>query len=290
MSIFDMFRSEWSAEEMSTKDRQNIFWFEKRKSSYTAWKALVHSWDDFAKIFEKQVREQPCAPLDDLPIEFGTEWEPSYPAVVRAQALYKEGLSRLLKGDRTVFQYNNSGVFDYAYVISEYWYLCLVNQGMHGDKFFGGKYVPDMNEAIMAFSGFANATSGVMQPMFAEAPAPDSFSRLWMESISAKVDFPSEVPEVPEGSSKVRIHTGQEAPVFGIYEPQIRDGCMNYLLGGIPAPPYIVYNKNGLSSHRPVTWRLIWEDDRYVDGIIPVEEKLYFPARISVAPAGFQKS
>lgn len=284
MSIFDLFRSEWSSVEMTENDRQNIFWFEKRKSSYTAWKALSDSWDEFAKIFERQVREQPHVPHDGLPSNWGTHWERSYREIVQAQALYEEGLTRLLKGDRTVFLYNNAGVFDYAYVISEYWYSCLVNHGMHGDKFFEGKYVPELTDAIIAFSKFAQVTAGVQQHMMAEAPAPDTFSRTWIERIAKECQIPSVVSEVPDGSSTVRIFTGCELPLCGIYEPQIRDGCMNYLLAGVPAPTYIVYDKRGMSSHRPVTWRLLWEDDRYVEGGIPPEEKLYFPASASIAP------
>jgi hypothetical protein len=61
--------------------------------------------------------------------------------------------------------------------------------------------------------------------------------------------------------------------VFGIYEPQVKDGCMNYLLQNIPAPT-LAYERG---SNQSVVWRLIWEDTRYLDGTIPDEEALYFP-------------
>jgi hypothetical protein len=40
---------------------------------------------------------------------------------------------------------------------------------------------------------------------------------------------------------------------------------------------------------RPAVWRLIWEDTRYLDGTIPVEEHSYFPpvAPMEVTPPAF---
>ena len=74
--------------------------------------------------------------------------------------------------------------------------------------------------------------------------------------------------------------------MFGIYEPQIKDGCMNYLLGGTPAPT--LWENDGVESTGnvlSVNWRLIWEDRRYQDGTIPAEERQYFPlAAVSAAP------
>jgi hypothetical protein len=49
---------------------------------------------------------------------------------------------------------------------------------------------------------------------------------------------------------------------------------MNYLLAGTPAPKY--WGKDG-GEDFDVKWRLIWEDNRYLDGRIPVEEMDYFP-------------
>jgi hypothetical protein len=55
-------------------------------------------------------------------------------------------------------------------------------------------------------------------------------------------------------------------------------GCPSYLLQGAPAPTCRLENGDGYRSEtpQPVTWRLLWKDDRYTDGTIPEEEKLYF--------------
>jgi hypothetical protein len=47
---------------------------------------------------------------------------------------------------------------------------------------------------------------------------------------------------------------------------------MNYLLEGAPAPKAV--NQGGII--RPAAWRLLWEDKRYLDGVVPEEENLYF--------------
>ncbi|WP_420957181.1 Imm72 family immunity protein [Burkholderia gladioli] len=55
-------------------------------------------------------------------------------------------------------------------------------------------------------------------------------------------------------------------------------GCFNYLIRDIRAP--------GLRSHESRTvqthWRLLWEDKRYSDGIIP-DESQYFLGQSSVS-------
>ena len=86
--------------------------------------------------------------------------------------------------------------------------------------------------------------------------------------------FPAVLPEVQQPKEEVLVRTGEPAPVFGIYEPQVKDGCMNYLLGSVAAPTYIMGSYEDIRS---VTWKLIWEDTRYLDGHISNEEDLYFP-------------
>jgi len=60
---------------------------------------------------------------------------------------------------------------------------------------------------------------------------------------------------------------------------------MSYLLEGVAVPPAVTIDeKDGERYTREATWRLIWEDDRYLDGNIPEEEKDYFPATETVTP------
>ena len=52
-------------------------------------------------------------------------------------------------------------------------------------------------------------------------------------------------------------------------------GCMNYLIADTTAPPYADQEPD---PAMPVTWRLIWNDDRYLDNVIPGEEVEYLAA------------
>jgi hypothetical protein len=286
MGLFDIFKTQWSAGKMTPDDRKKIFWFLKRKTSYTAWKRKADAFDAFAVIFKKQVVEQPHAKgLMD-----GTHWKPFYSEILKAQVLYEKGLARLFQGDRSVWLYNDRGILGDAGIISNSWYSELVNNGARGDHTYDGKYVEEMTDAIKVFD-IASRDAGYEQSMMADAPAvhwwgegmycilnnemcprhPEpGWPRLKLASL---IEYPSPLPEIPVAEKEVLIKTGENTPVFGIYEPQVKDGCMNYLLQNTPAPT-LAYERG---SNQPVVWRLIWEDTRYLDGTIPDEEALYFP-------------
>jgi hypothetical protein len=286
MSIFDIFKIKWSAKHMTEDDRRKLFWYLKRKSSHTAWKALADAFDRFADVFERQVKEEPIFLRPGARPGWETDWEGFYPEILKAQVFYEQGLARLLQGDRTVWLYNDRGVFGDADAIYSYWYMALVNHGPHGDVFFEGKYVNDLTAAILDVLLYAWAVSGVIQQVWENPLYFEFWSREHMASLSQKVPFPKTLPDVPIAMKQVLVRTGDPAPCFGIFEPQVPDGCMSYLLEGVAVPPAeTIDEKSGESYVRPAAWRLIWEDDRYLDGIIPEEEKDYFPATEPVSPA-----
>jgi Immunity protein 72 len=98
-----------------------------------------------------------------------------------------------------------------------------------------------------------------------------------------ELPIPKHLDEVPVSAKEILVRTDEEVPVFGIYEPQVKDGCMNYLLAGFPATSYRV--GGSYDNIQPVTWKLIWEDTRYLDGDVSNEEDLYFPTQSkSAAP------
>jgi hypothetical protein len=274
MGILDFLKHKWSAGEMTQEDRKKIFWYLKRKTSYTAWKRQADAFDKFADIFEKQVMEEPiAAPVQRIgPMN----WETSYPEILKCQVLYEKALDRLKQGDRTIWLYNELGLMWDAVVIAGSWHANIVNHGAggHEDKYFDGKYVPNMEESLKQWFTCADS-AGYLQPQFEDMGMPDTF---YKEKFDAHpnigreaVIFPSYLPDVPEPEEEILVRTGEDVPVFGIYEPQIKDGCMNYLHGGTKARPY------DMAQKRPVTWKLIWEDTRYLDGHIPSEEAQYFP-------------
>jgi hypothetical protein len=282
MSIFDVFKAKWSAKDMDENDRRKLFWNLKRASSYTAWKTVADAFDRFAAVVERQVREQPLVVEDGLdPAQWGTNWEASYPKVLKAQVLFEQGISRLQRGDRTVWRYNDRGILLDAYNIYDYWWTVLVNHGPHGDIYLEGKYVDDMIAVLYDMQSVAFATSGILQSPLAEPPAPHLWTPKFISMLDAAVPFPTPLPDVPVPLGETIVRTGQPAPCFGIYEPLVEDGCMNYLLEGAPAPKAV--NRGAII--RPAAWRLIWEDTRYLDGKIPEEENAYFrPTEAKNAP------
>jgi hypothetical protein len=286
MSIFDFLKIKWSAKHMTEDDRRKLFWYMKRKSSYTAWRARADAFDRFAEIFERQVREEPCVvPPGAIP-GWGTDWEGFYPRILKGQVLYEQGLARLLQGDRTVWLYNDQGVLGDADAIEDHWYMALVCHGPHGDIFPEGKYVDELTAAILDVSPYAWATAGVIQQVWENPVYFEFWSKEHMAYLAQKVPFPPTLPDVPIPAKEVLVRTGDPAPCFGIFEAQVPDGCMSYLLEGVAVPPAVTIDeKDGESYTRPATWRLIWEDNRYLDGTIPDEEKDYFPATETAAPA-----
>ncbi|NMM10511.1 MAG: hypothetical protein HHJ16_09575 [Polaromonas sp.] len=292
MGLLDIFKSKWSAGKMTEGDRKKLFWYLKRKASHTAWKREADAFDSFAGVFEKQVREEPIAKAGPYSYE-DMNWEELYPEILKCQVLYEKALAQLKQGDRSVWLYNERGLMDDASTISGHWYTELVNHGQQGDHFPDGKYVEEMTAAIKEYSLAARDTAGVLQPMMADTSAP----YFWGESmecilnnelypkefdpaffvtphkLASYIQYPDPLPEVPVADSEILIPTGQNTPVFGIYEPQVKDGCMNYLLQDVPAP----FGRDLSGDNKRVTWKLIWEDTRYLDSEIPAEEHLYFP-------------
>jgi len=72
-------------------------------------------------------------------------------------------------------------------------------------------------------------------------------------------NYPADLPPCPlkNESREGEVHSGQ-----------------NYFLKGSVAHTYLL---EGTNDEQAVRWRLLWEDKRYQDGGIPVEEETYFP-------------
>lgn len=94
----------------------------------------------------------------------------------------------------------------------------------------------------------------------------------------------------------VILKTGHTIPVTGIWNPvDFKSGCPSFLLAGDEFPnteiaterledPEFFDEESGLLNkswidfkytEHPSRWELLWEDNRYIDGTIPEEEKEY---------------
>lgn len=75
MAILDFLKAKWSPGAITEEDRQRLFWYLKRKTSYMAWKREADRFARFVAILEKQVKEEPS-----FKDKWGDtlKWEPIY--------------------------------------------------------------------------------------------------------------------------------------------------------------------------------------------------------------------
>jgi Immunity protein 72 len=255
-------------------------------TEFAKYKAKVEQW----------VRdgEFPARALDNLEDDHRTDWDSgTYARVLEGLSQYDRGLAQLGKGDRGVFLHNSRGLLEDAVDSANHEYEIYYMGGPKGGDgmVFYGKYVPAMKAALLWATEHGSFNAGGLQPAMAELSAPS----VWTEPRDVpgpnggKMHMPGshvalmeatahvkDLPRVPAPTQDVLVQTGEPCPVFGIYEPQVRDGMMAYMCQGQEAYRY----GEPCSAPRAgaaVAWKLIWEDRRYRDGAIPDEEKHYFP-------------
>lgn len=255
--------------------------------AFAVYKAKVERW----------VRdgEFPPGALRNLEDDHVTNWTQStYAHALRALSLFDQGLARLKAGDRSVFQHTSQGLLEDASNVAYREYEDVYLGGPRGDQslVFYGKYVAAMKAALQWGGEQVGYVAGGLQPGVANMSAPavwedtrqiyrtterrhvqviGSSDRWKRESFHLK-----DVPPVPQPVDDMLVRTGETCPVFGIYEAQVKDGLMVYMCQGQEALRYgepCWYPGGG----QPITWKLIWEDNRYLDGGIPPEEADYFP-------------
>jgi hypothetical protein len=226
--------------------------------------------------------------------DYVTQWTSrSYADALRGLSLYDQGLARLKQGDHGVFLHNSRGVLeDAANAAERQFQMYGLGGPKGGEEFvFYGKYVPAMKAALLWANENGTFSALGLQPAMAELSAPSVWTepRDMPEPSGGKMHMPGshvalmeatahveDLPRVPIPTEDILVQTGEPCPVFGIYEPQVRDGMMAYMCQGQEAYRY------GAPCAMPragttVAWKLIWEDARYRDGVIPEEEKDYFP-------------
>ncbi|MBA4215537.1 MAG: hypothetical protein C0449_20920 [Polaromonas sp.] len=253
--------------------------------AFAEYKAMVERW----------VRdgEFPPSALNNLEDDHRTDWDHStYADALRGLSLYDQGLALLKQGDRGVFLHNSRGLLEDAYHHAEHAYIVhYVGDTNQGSWTFYGKYVPAMKAALLWAYENGGFSAGGLQAKMANLSAPsiwqmphdyvDVYGKkqrhlgtsavLKQETAHLKT-----LPTVPTPTEDVLVQTGQPCPVFGIYEPLVKDGLMTYMCAGQEA--YRYGERCGApGGGTTVTWKLIWEDTRYVDGVIPEEEADYYP-------------
>ncbi|MEM5364828.1 Imm72 family immunity protein [Paraburkholderia azotifigens] len=284
--------------------RRRVFWLLQRLTSWSLWNAKREAFKVFANAYEAAIKTWPAndpeAPEAD---HLG--------AIHEILSCYNNGLAELSRGHRFVWRANQAfkvaarrfnGLDRYFYRNPKYW--------EHGSQF--APYPPKID----ALYQLMHASQFQMDYAPLEVWTDDNIANL--ESPGSLLDperykhgfyalayptIPEVLPGVPVTPGPV-IQSGQAVPCDGIWEPVTikrsrildvtstegmlfeNDGCFNYLVAGTQAPNMSSVDDQALDiTPRPTHWRLLWEDSRYHDGVIPNEsEYLRGPSAGSDAP------
>ncbi len=226
---------------------------------------------------------------------YRTEWTHAmYADVLRVLSLYDKGLAHLKQGDRSVFRHTGQGVLEDAAGAARHHYQAYCLGGPRGDRslIFYGKYVIAMKAALQWGAAEVGFAADGLEPAMADLSAPEIWEdpreiydpqekrKVLVQGCSDRwkqqTAHLKSVPQTPNPIEDVFVTSGQACPAYGIYEAQVRDGLMVYMCQGQQAYRYgAPVGMPGGGSR--ITWRLLWEDQRYVDGTVPSEESQYFP-------------
>ncbi|MBS0894718.1 hypothetical protein JK211_11825 [Tatumella sp. JGM130] len=286
--------------------RRRLFWLLQRLSSYTLWQRKRDAWACFTEKYEQALKTWPEEKTNGFDPE-AIIW------IYDALRLYDKGLPELAAGNRQVWQ-RQSGVFHQLYrpvslIRTYFYYPCHDERGGQREP-----YPPEIEEINQWRVAAEFRGDNLLYPPhdnvcnFFDAEtllAPNKYIYN-LTHLSYPV-FPEHLPPVPERSDII-IKTDDAVPCDGIWEPVeiiydrkflvfkegIRGfknlGAYNYFIRGMKAPLQIYYDVLMESAteilitddpvcYRDVHWRLVWEDTRYCDGIIPDESEYFLEQR-----------
>lgn len=284
------------------KVRRKLFWLLQRLSSYSLWQRKRDAWAYFTQQYEQALKTWP----EEITKGFHKKniiW--AYDAL----RLYDEGLPELAVGNRQVWQIK-TGEFDQLFrptsLIRTYFYWpCHSERGGQREP-----YPPEIEKINQWRVAAEYRGDNLLYPpqnnvcnFFDAATLLEPSKYIYNLTQLPYPVFPKNLPPVPERSDII-IKTDDPVPCDGIWEPVdilynrkflvIKDGisgfknlgAYNYFIRGMNAPRQIYYDvliesdtemviTDDPIRYRDVHWRLVWEDTRYCDGIIP-DESEYF--------------
>jgi Immunity protein 72/Immunity protein 71 len=296
---------------MTEQDRSKVFWLLKKYSSYTAWKALGDAYFAFSDAYYTAHKLRTVRDIHAPDRKEMDEWMAGHlKEVLDGRIGFEQGLPRLKQGDRSVWRRTSRGALavggNKIYFIGQ-----IMNEREFVLDWMKNK--SDVQHALLVLDE-RNKGLGSVTERLPERGKATWGEKSVFDPFYGPFNFPPQLPEVPHPTNIV-IATGEEVPFDGIYEPEWgplpdapnrglldkiktllgnkpslmndqggdglatvrhRDiGCMNYLLSCTQAP---LYQDGELDPAIPVHWRLIWQDTRYLDGVIPDEEVEYLAA------------
>ncbi|CAN7717004.1 Imm71 family immunity protein [Caballeronia sp. LjRoot31] len=288
----------------SELERKQIFYWLKRISSYTAWNRILGYYRHWATVAERSVQvasERGC--VNNTAIT-----EDRLISILKGLAHCEEGARRLRLGDKRVFKYDANGEFVLADRTPSYWSSLLWRIEI-GDTYVDKDRTPHWAEFEYAVNrlneAWGECSPDIIEPQYLGEPSSTAYG-VYLQEHLPKMTFPKVLPEVHAPAQPTLVATGKSVPCTGIWEPvEVPKpkglylfgapppegplpiiGCMAYLHGGSKAPQASLETADA-NPDADVTWRLLWQDNRYADGSLPEEEAGYVfqtPDRTSAAP------
>ncbi|EED97930.1 hypothetical protein FEP07_04667 [Burkholderia multivorans] len=287
--------------------RRSVFWLLQRLTSFSLWKRKRDAFATFANEYENAVKTWPEDDPEAIPPQ-------NLPIIFEILAAYDRGLSELARGYRFVWRRGQP----LQYAIDRYNHL-NAHFFPHSDYWDRGAQVAPYPPKVDALAQLLHASEYQMEYAPLE-PEPLDNCLAQLSSIGLLLSpetykhgfytlpypvFPDDLPEVPEAVGPV-IKSGDKVPCDGIWEPVAieqskllgvvpvgnrslrNNGCFNYFVQDIHAPNV---RDDDTGAIVKTHWRLLWEDKRYADGIIPDESQYFLeppsspqPSRDTAAP------
>jgi len=274
-------------------ERAQIFFWLKKVSSVTAWRRIIKFYTEWAGATETSLRvadENGWADRTAIPTS-------DYALILKGLAHCEEGVIRLSKGDKRVFKFDANGEFAMARRILFHW-AEMTTRIEQGENIIDESHTPLWTEfcetLTSACKAWQECAMHVLEPRYLDDPGLTLYGD-WLRNELTLLEFPDYLPCPPDPLHNVFIRTGDVIPSSGIWEPIDEKksslislfkrvappippfhpvGAMNYLHGGSKAPKITVETEDD-NIDFDTTWRLLWKDERYLDGNIPAEEKYY---------------
>ncbi|WP_039028367.1 Imm72 family immunity protein [Leclercia adecarboxylata] len=295
--------------------RRKLFWLLQRLSSYSLWQRKRDAWAYFAQKYEEALKTWPEDKSDGFHPK-NIIW------IYDALRLYDEGLLELAMGNRQVWQRLTGEFHQLARpvdLIESYFYLPCHERGVQQEPYPAEveklnklKIVAKIHGDYLVYPPHNNVCN-FFNADFLLNPVRYKYNH---NKLAYPV-FPKILPPVPERSDII-IKTDDPVPCDGIWEPveiqfnhklliiktDIRGlknlGAYNYFIRGMNAPRQMYYDvliesdkemviTDDPIRYRDVHWRLVWEDTRYCDGIIPDESEYFLddtPGKRITCPSG----
>jgi hypothetical protein len=278
----------------SERERQQIFHWLERVSSYTAWRRIVDYYAAWAAATHASLRAAEALGHGDDTTLSQTE----YALIAKDLTHLEDMLARMRQGDKTLFQFNRYGHGAMHSRMLNHWSVMLdrIRYGENGIRPQTPLWEPFTDALTALCEAWGECGPHVLETR--DHTTGRTHYGAWLRAALVTMPFPDRLGPVLDPVANTFIETHDRVPCAGIWEPITVEraattswrslfrrsplpkapfriaGAMNYLREGAMAPRLTVETTDD-SMGIDTTWRLLWQDERYQDGTIPEQEAQY---------------